>query len=168
MILSDAAIKNRVTVAMLVLLILIMGAYSYMVLPRESFPEVPVPVVMITTVYDGVSPEDIESSVTMKIEKEMTGIRGMKEITSVSAEGMSTISRERGTRVGDGNGGGHLDHLQHDHVGAPICFAAWNLGSTRLLDGEFWIVCIRSDERKNSQADATRIHCRRIRAPAVR
>lgn len=94
MLLTDAAVNNRTTVGVLVLLIVILGAYSYVTLPRESFPEVPIPVVLITTTYEGVSPEDIESSVTMKIEKEMTGLRGMKEMNSVSSEGVSTIAIE--------------------------------------------------------------------------
>jgi len=94
MILTDLAIKNRTTVAVLGLLVILLGGYSYSSLPREAFPDIPIPYILINTVYEGVSPEDIESSITMKIEKELTGIRGVKEITSSSAEGMSMISVE--------------------------------------------------------------------------
>ncbi|MBN1803935.1 MAG: efflux RND transporter permease subunit [Sedimentisphaerales bacterium] len=94
MIITDLAIKNRTTIAVLGLIIFLLGGYSYLLLPREAFPDIPIPYIMVTTVYEGVSPEDIETSVTMKIEKELNGIRGSKEITSSSAEGLSLISVE--------------------------------------------------------------------------
>lgn len=94
MLLTDVAIKNRTTVAVLGLLIILMGGYSYLTLPREAAPDIPIPFILVTTIYEGVSPEDMETSVTMKIEKELNGIRGVEEITSSSAEGMSLISVE--------------------------------------------------------------------------
>jgi len=94
MLLTDVAIRNRTTVAVLGLIIILMGSYSYMSLPREAAPDIPIPFIMVTTTYEGVSPEDMETSVTMEIEKELNGIRGVEEITSSSAEGMSLISVE--------------------------------------------------------------------------
>ena len=94
MLLTDIAIKNRTTVAVLGLLIILMGGYSYLTLPREAAPDIPIPYILVTTTYEGVSPEDMETSVTMKIEKELNGIRGVEEITSSSTEGMSLISVE--------------------------------------------------------------------------
>jgi multidrug efflux pump len=94
MLLTDVAIRNRTTVAVLGLIIILVGSYSYMSLPREASPDIPIPFIMVTTTYEGVSPEDMETSVTMKIEKELNGIRGVEEITSSSAEGMSLISVE--------------------------------------------------------------------------
>ena len=94
MLITDIAIRNRTTVAVLSLIIIVMGIYSYLTLPREAFPDIPIPYILVTTTYEGVSPEDVETSVTMKIEKELNGIRGVKEIRSSSAEGMSMISVE--------------------------------------------------------------------------
>jgi len=94
MLLTDVAIRNRTTVAVLGLLIILLGGYSYMSLPREAAPDIPIPHVLVSTLYEGVSPEDIETSVTMKIEKELNGIRGVEEISSSSAEGMSMIDVE--------------------------------------------------------------------------
>ncbi|UCD51339.1 MAG: efflux RND transporter permease subunit, partial [Phycisphaerales bacterium] len=94
MLLTDAAIKNRTTVAVLGLIIILMGSYSYMSLPREAAPDIPIPYILVSTTYEGVSPADIETSVTMKIEKELNGISGVEEVTSSSAEGMSMISVE--------------------------------------------------------------------------
>ena len=91
MIISDLAIKNRTTVGVLAFLIVVVGAYSYATLPREAVPDVPIPIILINTSYEGVSPADIESSVTMKIEKKLTGLKGVKEVRSTSAEGLSLI-----------------------------------------------------------------------------
>jgi CzcA family heavy metal efflux pump len=94
MLLTDVAIKNRTTVAVLGLIIVLMGGYSYVSLPREAFPDIPIPHILISTPYEGVSPEDMETSVTMEIEKELNGVRGVKEIRSSSAEGISMIDVE--------------------------------------------------------------------------
>ncbi len=94
MLLSNAAIRNRTTVLVLVLIIVLMGVSSYMTLPRESEPDVPVPFITIVTADPGVSPSDIENSITNKIEQKLAGLTGKKEITSTSAEGVSTIAVE--------------------------------------------------------------------------
>ena len=63
MFLTDVAIKNRTTVAVLGLIIILVGGYSYVSLPREAAPDIPIPYILVTTTYNGVSPEDIETSV---------------------------------------------------------------------------------------------------------
>ena len=46
---------------------------------------------LISTVYPGASPSDIEGLVTNPMENELTGLRNVKEMTSVSSEGMSLV-----------------------------------------------------------------------------
>ena len=94
MLLTDVAVRNRTTVAVLGVIIVLMGVSAYMSLPREAFPDIPIPNILVTTIYEGVSPQDVETSVTMKIEKELNGIRGIEEIRSSSAEGLSLINVE--------------------------------------------------------------------------
>ena len=94
MILSDAAIRNRASVFVLILLIAGAGVWSYVTLPLEAAPDVQTPFIIVSTVYEGVSPADIESSVTNKIETQLTGLKGVKEIQSASVEGMSIITIE--------------------------------------------------------------------------
>ncbi len=103
MLLSNVAVNNRTTVFVLMVLIVASGVYSYVTLPREAAPDVPIPFVLISTLYEGVSPEDVESAVTIKIERELSGLKGVKEITSSSAEGMSIINIEfhPNTRIED-------------------------------------------------------------------
>ena len=91
MLVTNAALNNRTTVFVLIILIVFSGAYSYIVLPRESEPDVNIPYILVSTAYEGVSPEDIESQITNEIENELMGMKGVKEIRSISAEGESTI-----------------------------------------------------------------------------
>jgi multidrug efflux pump len=94
MIISDTAVKKSTTVVVLALLLIIIGIYSYMVLPRESDPDVTIPNVFISTTYRGVSPTDIETSITTEIEKKIKGLDGLKKVQSVSSEGLSSINVE--------------------------------------------------------------------------
>ena len=92
--LTNVAIDNRTSVFILLVIIVIMGLTSYLTLPRESRPDISIPLVIVSTQYFGVSPEDIESLVTQKIEKEINAIGEVKEITSSSFEGYSLIRVE--------------------------------------------------------------------------
>ncbi len=94
MLISNTAIKNRSTVGVLVLLIVVAGTVSYVTLPREAAPDVKVPNILVTTIHEGVSPEDIENTITKEIEKELAGLKGLKELSSSSAEGMSIVNVE--------------------------------------------------------------------------
>ncbi len=94
MIVSDTAVKKSTTVAVLSLLLIIIGVYCYRVLPRESDPDITIPHVFISTEYRGVSPADIETTITIEIEKKLKGLDGLKKIKSVSSEGLSSIDVE--------------------------------------------------------------------------
>ncbi|MCF8068953.1 MAG: efflux RND transporter permease subunit [Desulfobacterales bacterium] len=94
MIISDTAIKNKISVIVLAMIILVFGVYSYIVLPRESSPDIPIPFVFVSTSYKGVSSSDIETSITIPIEKKLKGLDGVKKIKSVSSEGQSFINIE--------------------------------------------------------------------------
>jgi multidrug efflux pump len=87
-------VKNRAPVFLVTFCIFIFGWSSYQGLPRESNPDVKIPVVLISTPYIGVSPEDIESLITVPLENELSGLKDLKKMSSTSAEGVSIISME--------------------------------------------------------------------------
>ncbi|MGD8306813.1 MAG: efflux RND transporter permease subunit, partial [Ignavibacteria bacterium] len=91
---TNVAIDNRTSVFILVIIIIMMGLSAYITLPREASPDISIPLVIVSTPYFGVSPEDIESLITQKIEKEINNISEVKEITSSSFEGYSLIRVE--------------------------------------------------------------------------
>lgn len=92
--LTDAAVNKRLSVMVLSLLILVFGAYFYSVLPREADPDITIPYVFISTDYKGVSSADVETSITIPIEKKLKGLEGVKKIHSISSEGLSSINIE--------------------------------------------------------------------------
>ncbi len=94
MLISNASIDRRSTVFALMLIILITGIFSYMVLPRESTPDITIPYVLVVTPYEGVSSSDIESLITRPIERKLKGLKDVEEIRSVSSEGASMITIE--------------------------------------------------------------------------
>lgn len=97
--LSSFAINNRISVMVLVALVAIMGIVSYLTIPKESFPNITVPNIFVVTLYPGVSPEDMESLVTRKLEDELGNISEIKEMTSTSTEGYSSIVLEFDTGI---------------------------------------------------------------------
>ncbi len=87
-------VRRGATVFLVALCIFIFGLTNYITLPREASPDVEIPVVMVTTPYVGVSPEDVESLVTNPIEDELNGVKDLKKMSSTSAEGISMITLE--------------------------------------------------------------------------
>jgi multidrug efflux pump len=91
---SDYALKNKAAVITLVIMSVIFGWRSYSTLPRESSPDISIPYVFVSTYYFGTSPEDMETLVTKEIEKKLSEIDNIKEMQSLSAEGVSSITVE--------------------------------------------------------------------------
>jgi CzcA family heavy metal efflux pump len=91
---SKLAVNNRVTVYILVLIIVIVGIFSYSSIPKESAPSITIPNIFVTTAYFGVSPQDMENLVTQEIEKEVKGIKDVKKVTSISQESFSFVNIE--------------------------------------------------------------------------
>ena len=92
MILNEFALRRQATVMALLLFLFVLGVYCYVHLPRESFPDITIPYVFVTTTYEGVAPEDMEELITIPIERKLKGLADVEEIRSTSAEGMSTVA----------------------------------------------------------------------------
>jgi multidrug efflux pump subunit AcrB len=88
---TNLAIKYRTSVVVLTLLIMAGGLYSYLTIPKESAPSIEIPTIVVTSIYPGASPDDVESVVTQPIEQEIGGISGIEELRSTSTEGVSSI-----------------------------------------------------------------------------
>ena len=94
MILSDLSIQRPVLAWVISLLILLVGAASYMTLPVRQYPDVTRPVVSVTTEYTGASPETVESTITNPLEDNLNAIEGIRSISSQSSFGVSAINIE--------------------------------------------------------------------------
>jgi multidrug efflux pump subunit AcrB len=96
---TSFAVDHRTSMVVLLLIIGILGVLSYNATPKESFPEIEVPMIGVTTIYPGVSPADMESLVTRPMEDELSTISEIKELTSSSTEGVSSVVAEFETTV---------------------------------------------------------------------
>lgn len=93
------SIDNRTSIYILTVIICLFGIFSYNSLQKENFPDIVIPTVMVSTVYPGTSPTDMENLVTRPIEKQIKAISGVKKITSTSMQNFCIISVEFNTNV---------------------------------------------------------------------
>ncbi|PSO45848.1 MAG: hypothetical protein BRC22_00420 [Parcubacteria group bacterium QH_9_35_7] len=77
-----------------IIAIIVFGVFSIIQLPKESQPEVDIPVATVNTVFPGASAIDVEQLVTDQIEDKINSIDGIKEYTSRSRRGVSFIQIE--------------------------------------------------------------------------
>jgi len=97
--LTTLALSNRNTVILATVLLAVFGLVAYTSMPMEMFPEINMPNVFVKTMYPGNPPVDMENLVTRPLEKEIHGISGIKEMTSVSTQDNSDIFVEFNSRV---------------------------------------------------------------------
>ena len=96
---SSWAIDNKTAIYVLTFIITILGYSAYINLPKENFPEIIIPKIMVYTIYPGTSPANMENLVTKQLEKQMRGTQGLKKITSNSYQDYSLITAEFNTNV---------------------------------------------------------------------
>ena len=92
--LTGTALKHRTTVYVALVCVVVAGLISYKRLPLEADPEVQIPVVLVSTIYPGVAPEDVERLVTNPLERQLKELKNVEKITSSSAESVSVIDIE--------------------------------------------------------------------------
>ena len=97
--LSTWAINNKNTVYLIIGVAFFFGLYSYVSLPKELFPEINIPTVMVQTIYPGNPPADIENLISRPLEKEIESVKGIKELTSVSSQDASSLFIEFQTNI---------------------------------------------------------------------
>ena len=96
---SSWSINNRTAIFVFTIILTLMGIKSYNDLPKESFPEIVLPKIYVSTVYPGTSPANMENLVTKPLEKQMKSIAGVKNITSNSLQDYSNVIIEFSTDV---------------------------------------------------------------------
>ena len=92
--LSELSIKRPVFAVVCSIVIIIFGAIGYSFLGVREYPAIDPPVVNVRTSYTGANAEIIEQQVTEPIEKAVNGVEGVKNITSSSSQGGSSITVE--------------------------------------------------------------------------
>jgi multidrug efflux pump len=92
-IIDTAFSRNRV-VTLLLLLVLAAGVLAYTRISKESAPDVPIPIIYVSVVYEGISPEDAERLLVRPLERELQSIEGVDEMRAVAAEGYASVTLE--------------------------------------------------------------------------
>ncbi len=93
------AVENKTTIYVLTALICIIGALTYSRLPKEQFPDIVVPTILVTTINAGTSPIDVENLITRQIEKQIKSVADVKKVTSQSLQDASIIVVEFTTDI---------------------------------------------------------------------
>ncbi len=90
--LAQLCVRRPVFTTMLILALVVVGAFSYFSLGVDLFPKVDVPAVSISVTDPGASPEEIETEITKKVEDAVNTISLIDEVRSTSSEGLSVVT----------------------------------------------------------------------------
>ena len=94
MFISDVAVKRPIFASVLGLLLVVFGLISFFQLPLREYPAIDPPVVTIETNYPGAAAEVVENRITQQLEDRISGIEGIRFISSTSEDGQSNIRVE--------------------------------------------------------------------------
>ncbi|NVK17671.1 MAG: efflux RND transporter permease subunit [Methylocystaceae bacterium] len=90
----EAALGHARTVLLTLALILITGSVAYQNIPKESDPDINIPIIYVVASHDGISPEDAERLIIRPLEQELRTIEGIKEMRATGYEGGGNVTLE--------------------------------------------------------------------------
>ncbi|MFZ5433811.1 MAG: efflux RND transporter permease subunit [Calditrichota bacterium] len=101
MFLSDFSIKRPVAITMIVMSFAVLGLYSYLQLGVDNWPDVSFPFAVVSVIYPGAGPEEIETQVIQPMEDEIATIAGIRNITAqcLESRGIIFVEFELGTKI---------------------------------------------------------------------
>src|SRR4030065_1638074 len=105
--LPEFSVNRRVTASLMVMILVVVGLFSFSGLGLDFFPDLEFPTVSVVTTYSGASSEDLEKSITKPLEQIVSGVSRVKKVTSTTSEGVSAIPAEV-------EGGTNLDFAAQD------------------------------------------------------
>ncbi|MEE4354191.1 MAG: efflux RND transporter permease subunit [Desulfatiglans sp.] len=88
---SETSVRRPVTTLMVFLGVILVGAFCFLQMPIDLFPEMDIPSITVITPYEGAGPEEVEDKVTQPLEERLSTVEDLKHIYSTSREGESTI-----------------------------------------------------------------------------
>lgn len=92
--LVDAAFSRTRSVVLLFVFILALGIVGYRAVPKESAPDVAIPIVFVSVAYEGIAPEDAERLLIRPLEGELQALEGLREMRATAAEGFASLTLE--------------------------------------------------------------------------
>ncbi len=92
--LADISIRRPVLMTMLIMTLVVLGIFSLTRLGIDLFPKVEFPFVVVTLIYPGAGPEEMETAVCEPVEEEISSISGLRHVTSTAQEGLVFVAAE--------------------------------------------------------------------------
>lgn len=89
--LAEVCVKRPVFATMLVMSLVVVGAFSFLSLGVDLFPKIDFPTITVTVINPGASPQEIETEITEKVEEAVNSVSGIDELRSTSVEGVSRV-----------------------------------------------------------------------------
>src|SRR6187402_2095272 len=90
--LAEICIERPVFATVLILTLVVIGAFGYSTLGLDRFPNIDFPFVTITTRMPGAAPQEMETDISEKLEESVSSISGVDEIRSFSSDGFSVVT----------------------------------------------------------------------------
>ncbi|MCY9843719.1 efflux RND transporter permease subunit [Vibrio caribbeanicus] len=92
--LIDASLNRARSMMVMLVFIMIMGSITYTIIPKESSPDITIPIIYVSVDHSGISPMDAERLIVRPLEQELRAIEGVKEMTSTAREGNASVMLE--------------------------------------------------------------------------
>ncbi len=92
--LIDWVIEHRRTTLLMLAFLMLSGSIVYQKIPRESSPDVAIPVIYVSMSHDGISPSDAERLLIRPMETELKSIEGIKQMSAIASEGHASVTLE--------------------------------------------------------------------------
>jgi len=87
----DLSLKRPILMTMIILALVVLGLFSLSRLGIDIFPKIELPYVIVTIVYPGAGPEEMETLVAEPVEEEVSSIGGVKHVTALAQEGVAVV-----------------------------------------------------------------------------
>jgi len=87
----EAVLRRPRTVLTLMVVLVIAGVVSYLTIPKEADPDIPVPVFTVTIIHNGISPEDSERLLIKPMETQLRSLEGLKELTATAGQNYAVL-----------------------------------------------------------------------------
>ena len=88
------SVNNSVTVNLVMVFIIMAGIFTVMKMRREMFPQFSLDMIVVSVLYPGSSPEEVEEGICIKIEEEIQNLEGIERLVSTSREGQGEVIAE--------------------------------------------------------------------------
>ena len=89
--LSNTAIKRPIATAMILLMIVVIGVFSFINIPQDLFPSIEFPVAVVITSYSNAGPEEVENLITKPLEGVLASVENLDQLVSITMQGQSII-----------------------------------------------------------------------------